>query len=164
MTNGEGWTENPETPQQNWSQPQAPQQNWNQGPGQVMPPQQAYKPKPSISAQGLLSSPKKLMTFGIVILVVGLMIAGLANIFEEPDSADYDFTDPDEADEYADDVESYQDRCRLTNGFGTEIMYLGLLMYAFGLIPMALTKEALPPNVRMGMFVSLGLMIGAVLW
>ena len=161
MTNGEGWTDNPETPEQNWSQPQAPQQNWNQGPGQVMPPPQSYKPRPSASAQGLLSSPKKLMTFGIVILVLGLMIAGLSNLYKEPDPDDYD---SDEVDDYYDDVESYQDRCRLTAGIGNEIMLLGLLMYSFGLVPMALTKEALPANVRMGMFVSLGLMIGAVLW
>lgn len=83
---------------------------------------------------------------GIVVLLVGGIIFISAGFINDPE--DYD------------EREDYQDQVRLITTLGSLIEYIGLIILSIGLIKGAVKDDSLHPNVRLGMLIALGLIVG----
>lgn len=123
-----------------------------------MPPQ-VYMGRPPVG--GYLST----IIIGIIILLIGGMIAvgaGFLDDPQQPDSDDYeDWEDYEEAlRDYRDEEEEFQDNTRLIQTIGNTVQYIGLILFSVGMLLGALTDRGLAPNIRLGMLVALGIIIG----
>lgn len=83
---------------------------------------------------------------GIVVLLVGGIIFISAGFINDPE--DYD------------EMEDYTDQVRLITTLGSLIEYIGLIILSIGLIKGAVNDNSLHPNVRLGMLIALGLIVG----
>ncbi len=70
--------------------------------------------------------------------------------------------DPDNADPWENDGdrEEYQDTVRTITSLGNIIQYVGIMILSVGLIMGAIRDESLHGNVRLGMLIAMGLIIG----
>ena len=91
-----------------------------------------------------------LIMVGIIILLVGGLIYISAGFVDDPD----DF----------DDRDDYQDTVRLITTVGNLILFIGIILLSMGLINGALKDDSLHPNVRLGLLIAMGLIIGFRLW
>ena len=84
------------------------------------------------------------------------MIAS-GGFLDTPNASDYD---ADEQDDYQEDQEEYSDSLRVMKAVGNLLEYIGILLIALGLILGALKDERLQPQVRQGMIIAMGLIVG----
>lgn len=90
-----------------------------------------------------------LILVGILILLIGGMVSSASG-----------FLDPSEYDEY----NEYQDAVRVTTAIGAIIQYVGLILMSIGMLIGAIRDETLPQNVRLGILIAMGLIIGFKIW
>jgi hypothetical protein len=91
-----------------------------------------------------------LIMVGVIILLVGGLIYISAGFVNDPD----DFSDMDD----------YQDTVRLITTVGNLILFIGIILLCVGLINGALKDDSLHPNVKLGLLIAMGLIIGFRLW
>lgn len=112
-----------------------------------------------------------LTLIGIVILLVGGITYNGVDFWERPDEEDYgldefDYDDygtkayKDRKNVYDDACESYEDTIRNIRATGKLVQHVGLIFLSIGLFMGAIGDDKLPPNVRLGMLVVLGLILG----
>ncbi len=87
-----------------------------------------------------------LIIIGIIILLVGGLIYISAGFLDDPE----DYTE----------MEDYSDGVRTITTLGNLLGYIGLILLSIGLIIGAIKDEDLPANVRLGMFIAMGLIVG----
>lgn len=157
----------------------------NQQPDPYPPPQPqpySYPQQPpmqpelqtQIQPQNLSHSPPikkselyfQLIIIGIVALLLGGLIIGIMGFFECPDLDDYvgDLDYGSEAyitkdKEYDEDYETYDDNERTILSTGRIVEHIGLIFLSIGVFMGAIKDDKLPPNVRLGMLVVLGLIL-----
>ena len=83
---------------------------------------------------------------GIIVLLVGGIITTSWGFIDPPDDRD--------------DREGYNDTIRTLNATGHLLEYIGLIAMCTGMIFGAIKDESLHPNVRLGMFIAMGLIVG----
>lgn len=113
------------------------------------PPQQVIQPLTTQNVPRYVP-PRNYMWIimvGITILLVGGMIIVSWGFIDDPDDWD-------------NDREEYADTVRTINTVGNMIQYIGLVVMSTGMLFGAVKDESLHPNVRMGMFIALGLIVG----
>ena len=88
----------------------------------------------------------KLLIAGIVIFLIGGIIYISAGFLNDPE-------------EY-DEREDYSDTVRTITTLGNLFQYIGLILLCIGLIIGALKDTNLPQNVRLGMLIAMGLIVG----
>ena len=96
-----------------------------------------------------------LATIGIVILLIGGIITVSVGFLKQPDSDDYDDTE-----DYHNAVEGYNDLRRIIPTLGAVIQYVGVILFALGLLTGGLTDTELSPNIRLGILIALGIIVG----
>jgi hypothetical protein len=87
-----------------------------------------------------------LIIVGIIILLVGGLIYISAGFIDDPE--DYN------------EREDYTDGVRTVTTLGNLLEYIGLILLSVGLIVGALKDDDLPANVRLGMLIAMGLIVG----
>jgi hypothetical protein len=89
-----------------------------------------------------------LLLIGVILLLIGGMIYISTGLIDDPD-------------EWNDDErEEYSDTLRTISAVGNLVEYVGLAILSIGLILGAVKDEGLHPNVRLGMLIALGLIVG----
>lgn len=83
---------------------------------------------------------------GIIVLLVGGIIFISAGFINDPEEWD--------------EREDYSDQVRIITTIGSSIEYVGLIILSIGLIKGAVNDDSLHPNVRLGMLIALGLIVG----
>ena len=102
-----------------------------------LPPPQAaaspYQPPAGAMAKGSMYTFQKWLMIGMVLLVFSAVIAQFPLSSSVPDITDYDITDEKEADQYLDDVDSYEGQVALFGAFSTILQSGAIVMlgYAF---------------------------------
>ena len=102
-----------------------------------LPPPQAaaspYQPPTGSMAKGSMYTFQKWLMIGMVLLVFSAVIAQFPLSSSAPDITDYDITDEKEADQYLDDVDSYEGQVALFGAFSTILQSGAIVMlgYAF---------------------------------
>jgi hypothetical protein len=91
-----------------------------------------------------------LIMVGIIIIMIGGIIYISSGFVDDPD--DYS------------DIEDYTDTVRLITTVGNLILFIGIILLSMGLINGALKDDSLHPNIRLGMLIAMGLIIGFRLW
>ena len=129
------------------------------------PPSQQYITHSSRAEEPSNEGYKILIIAGLIILLVGSIISacdGLINDPMSPDSDDYDdYDDYEEAQkQYRKDIEGYKDNIRYLRSTGSVIQFVGLIVFSSGIVLGALGTNKLSPNVRLGMLISMGLIVG----
>jgi hypothetical protein len=93
-----------------------------------------------------------LLLAGVLLLLIGGVVSMSVGLVNDPDDSNgWDSDDP---------WEDYTDFIRTINTLGQVIQYIGILILSGGLIVGAIRDESLHANVRMGMFIAMGLIIG----
>jgi hypothetical protein len=87
-----------------------------------------------------------LLLGGIIILLVGGIIFISVGFIDDPE--DYD------------EREEYNDTVRTFSTVGNLIQYVGLMVLSIGLILGSIKDESLHANVRLGMLIAMGLIVG----
>ena len=84
-------------------------------------------------AKGSMYTFQKWLMIGMVLLVFSAVIAQFPLSSSAPDITDYDITDEKEADQYLDDVDSYEGQVALFGAFSTILQSGAIVMlgYAF---------------------------------
>ena len=105
---------------------------------------------------------------GIIIILVGGIINTASGFFDDPmqpDRDDFDQTeDYDKAyREYQLDYEDYKDGVRVINTIGEIIQYIGVISFSFGMVIGALRDKELSPYARLGMLLSMGIVLGLMI-
>jgi hypothetical protein len=105
------------------------------------------------------SSPNflSLIVIGIVIVLIGGIIIISFGFINDPDDEEYS---SDNYSNYEKDLEEYMDMYRMVSALGSLVQYVGLIILSIGLIYGAVRAEYLPPNVRLGMLLAMGLIVG----
>jgi len=93
--------------------------------------------------------------FGIILLLIGGIIFVSSGFLDDPYEPDYD-----DYGEYQEDEEDYRDNIRLIQTIGSVVQYFGLILFSWGMLIGALTDRDLAQNIRLGMLISLGIIIG----
>jgi purine-cytosine permease-like protein len=88
-----------------------------------------------------------LIIIGIIIIMVGGIVLASWGFLDDPD-------------ENGEKREDYNDNVRTITTSGNLIQYVGLLILSIGLILGAVKDETLPPNIRLGMVIAMGIIIG----
>lgn len=83
---------------------------------------------------------------GIIVLLIGGLIFISAGFVDDPE--DYD------------EREEYEDTVRTISTLGNITQYVGLIVLSIGLILGAIKDESLHANVRLGMLIAMGLIVG----
>ena len=102
-----------------------------------LPPPQAaaspYQPPAGAMAKGSMYTFQKWLMIGMVLLVFSAVMAQFPLSSSVPDVTDYDITDEKEADQYLDDVDSYEGQVALFGAFSTILQSGAIVMlgYAF---------------------------------
>jgi len=102
-----------------------------------LPPPQAaaspYQPPAGAMAKGSMYTFQKWLMIGMILLVFSAVIAQFPLPSSVPDVTDYDITDEKEADQYLDDVDSYEGQVALFGAFSTILQSGAIVMlgYAF---------------------------------
>ena len=102
-----------------------------------LPPPQAaaspYQPPAGAMAKGSMYTFQKWLMIGMVLLVFSAVMAQFPLPSSVPDVTDYDITDEKEADQYLDDVDSYEGQVALFGAFSTILQSGAIVMlgYAF---------------------------------
>jgi hypothetical protein len=119
-----------------------------------MQPQQVPPPGPPVSHQRI-APPRPyigLLLIGITILLIGGIIYMSVGFLDDPDDNDgWGGGDP---------WEDYRDTIRTMVTLGNVIQYVGIMVLSVGLILGALKDESLHANVRLGMLIAMGLIVG----
>jgi hypothetical protein len=87
----------------------------------------------------------------LLLLIGGIVFISVGFIDDPDDSNGWDEEDP---------WEEYRDTLRTVNTLGHVIQYVGIMVLSVGLIIGAIRDESLHANVRLGMFIAMGLIIG----
>ena len=128
------------------------------GPPQQGPPPQYGGPPPS---RREYSPPSRsyigIILVGVIILMVGGIIIASGGFLDTPFEGDYD---SDEYEDLYEDEEAYDDTVRLMKAVGNLLEYVGIIILAVGLILGALKDDKLQPEVRQGMLIAMGLIVG----
>jgi hypothetical protein len=93
-----------------------------------------------------------LLIAGVLLLLIGGIIFISAGFIDDPDNSS-DWGDNDEREEYRDMV-------RTINTLGNVIQYIGIMVLSIGLIIGSIRDESLHANVRLGMLMAMGLIVG----
>ena len=102
-----------------------------------LPPPQAaaspYQPPAGAMAKGSMYTFQKWLMIGMILLVFSAVMAQFPLPSSVPDVTDYDITDEKEADQYLDDVDSYEGQVALFGAFSTILQSGAIVMlgYAF---------------------------------
>jgi hypothetical protein len=83
---------------------------------------------------------------GIIILMVGGIIAVSAGFMDDPDNGG--------------DREEYYDNLRTITTLGKLVQYIGLIIFSIGMVQGAITDNRIPINVRMGLLIAMGIIVG----
>jgi hypothetical protein len=89
---------------------------------------------------------------GVLLLLIGGIIFISVGFIDDPDDVDR-WDESEEREEYLDTV-------RTISTLGNVIQYVGIMILSAGLIVGAIRDESLHANVRLGMFIAMGLIIG----
>ena len=123
-------------------------------PQPYMQPQQIPPPVPPVSHQRI-SPPRPyigLLLIGICLLLIGGIISISIGFIDDPDGNDgWTGGDP---------WEDYTDTLRPVHTLGNVIQIVGIMVLSVGLILGALKDESLHANVRLGMLLAMGLIVG----
>jgi hypothetical protein len=93
-----------------------------------------------------------LLLAGVILLLIGGIVLISSGFIDDPDEVN-SWDDNDEREEYSDTV-------RTITTLGNVIQYVGIMVLSIGLILGAIKDESLHANVRLGMLVAMGLIIG----
>ncbi len=104
-------------------------------------PPYAYPP-----TRGYLS----LIIIGIIVLMGGAIIYIGSGFLDDPDDPDYD----------SNEKEEYYDNVRTIMSVGNLIQYIGIILLSIGLLLGAVNDDRLPINVRLGLLIAMGVIIG----
>ncbi|DAC08890.1 MAG TPA: hypothetical protein D7H88_02255 [Candidatus Poseidoniales archaeon] len=102
-----------------------------------LPPPQAaaspYQPPAGAMAKGSMYTFQKWLMIGMILLVFSAVMAQFPLSSSAPNVTDYDLTDEKEADQYLDDVDSYDGQVALFGAFSTILQSGAIVMlgYAF---------------------------------
>ena len=100
-----------------------------------LPPPQAaaspYQPPAGAMAKGSMYTFQKWLMIGMILLVFSAVIAQFPLPSSGPDFTDYDITDEKEADQYLDDVDSYEGQVALFGAFSTILQSGALVMLGY---------------------------------
>tara|TARA_B100000900_G_scaffold416171_1_gene449700 strand:+ start:2839 stop:3276 length:438 start_codon:yes stop_codon:yes gene_type:complete len=102
-----------------------------------LPPPQAaaspYQPPAAAMAKGNMYSFQKWLMIGMILLVFSAVFAQFPLSSSAPDITDYDVTDEKEADQYLDDMDSYEGQVALFGAFSSILQTGAIVMlgYAF---------------------------------
>ena len=116
-----------------------------QPPMPMPPPPPGFRPPGSVGYVALI-------IFGIIMLMVGSMIYVSWGFMDDPDSSDND--------NYGKESEEYSDNIRTITTTGSIIQNIGLIILSIDLIIGATQDKNLSPNVRLGMLIAMGIIIG----
>lgn len=97
------------------------------------------------------------ITFAIIILVGGGIVTGSVGFLEDPEEVEYDH---DDYNKYKKEREEYLDNIRWIQTLGNMIQYIGIMCLAIGIFLGAMKDENLPINVKLGMLIAFGLIVG----
>ncbi len=123
-------------------------------------PQQHMVSPPAVQQPPHMYPPVKkgyvtLAIMGIIILLIGGMVTVSVGFLEQPDSDDYD-----DGQSYQDAMDGYSDLRRIIPTLGSVIQYVGVILFAIGMLTGGLTDNELSPNVRLGILIALGIIVG----
>ena len=121
--------------------------------GQPMGTPPSYGHRSTMPPPGYTRSSGKgylaLIITGIIILMVGGIIYVCWGFLDDPDE-----------DSDSDDREKYSDNVRLISTTGNLLQYIGIIILSIGLVLGAVKDETIHQNVRLGMLIAMGLIIG----
>ncbi len=123
-------------------EPPAPREPPYQPPQHSQPP---IRGRPQYRSSPFLA----IIIIGIIIIMVGGIISACWGFIEDPDD-----------DSDSDDREEYSDSIRILTSVGNLTQYIGIMILAIGLILGAVKETTLHPNIRLGMLIAMGLVIG----
>jgi len=98
-----------------------------------------------------------LILVGVILLIIGYLIGNIGGYYGEPVLDDY--TGDDAQDDFDEDKADWQSTLRTLTTTANLIAHLGLLLMAMGIIIGAIKDDGLPPMVRLGMLIMLGLLL-----
>lgn len=96
-----------------------------------------------------------LVIVGVLILLIGGIIIASEGFLNDPYSDDYD-----DLDDYQKEREDYLDTLRTMDAIGNLIQYIGLIPLSIGLIYGAVRDNRIPANIRLGMLITMGIIVG----
>jgi len=120
-------------------------------PGPAGPPG-AYPP---MRTEGVSKGYVIMVIIGLVILLVGGIIIASEGFLNDPYQNDYD-----DLDDYQKEREDYFDTLRTMDAIGNLIQYIGLIPLSIGLIYGAVRDSRISPNIRLGMLITMGIIVG----
>ena len=85
---------------------------------------------------------------GVILLLIGGIVVNSTGLIDDPDEWDDG------------DREEYSDTVRTYATIGNMIEYIGIMVLSIGLIIGAIKDDGLHANVRLGMLIAMGLIIG----
>ncbi len=119
-------------------------------PQPYLPPQ--HIPPPMQNAPvSQMSPPRTYIAFllaGVILLLIGGIVVNSTGLIDDPDEWDDG------------DREEYSDTVRTYATIGNMIEYIGIMVLSIGLIIGAIKDDGLHANVRLGMLIAMGLIIG----
>jgi len=142
------------------SQPQRPDAYFHQPTVQPQNQPQITKP-PSPQIQGY----RKHAINGIIILLIGGLIAISAGFINDPLRPDHDsFEDNSEyqkaSKEYYNKTESYKDQTRTVRTVGYVFQFIGLIFFSYGILIAAFLDNQLNHYTKIGLLIAWGIIIG----
>lgn len=106
----------------------------------------------------------KIFIAGIIFLLVGFILVSVTGYMTAPDRDDYgdEYGDLDREDEkrYKDDLDTFNLIKKSVTTTGGILEQIGIILLVVGLFIGAVIDENLPPFVRLGMLIALGLIVG----
>ena len=100
----------------------------------------------------------KLFIVGIIFFFVGYILGAITGYMVAPDSDDYE--DDDDGEKYKEDLDWYNLIRRSLTTSGQIFKMVGIIIIMIALFVGAITDDQLPPLVRLGMLIALGLIAG----
>jgi hypothetical protein len=98
-----------------------------------------------------MSPPRTYIAFllaGVILLLIGGIVLNSTGFIDDPDQGT------------SESREEYSDTVRTYATIGSIIEYIGLMVLSIGLIIGAIKDDGLHANVRLGMLIAMGLIIG----
>ena len=108
-----------------------------------------------------------LITAGIIVMLFGMIFYAGIGFIDDPQSPhrdDYPSQDDFEKaqEEYREDIEFHKDSTRMVQTIGKVIQYTGLGILSVSMIALAIYDKKLSPNVRFGLLITAGLILGLI--